>query len=58
MALCKRRVLYSSAAGVLSTNLLYLQEAFQAAWPALAQNAPAGEWEVKPPEVYMFNATG
>ena len=34
------------------------QEAFQAAWPVLAQNAPASEWEVKPPEVYMFNAAG
>jgi heme-degrading monooxygenase HmoA len=32
------------------------QEAFEAVWPELAKNAPAGEWEVKRPDVYMFNS--
>ena len=34
------------------------QETFQAAWPVLVQEAPASEWEVKPPEVYMLNSAG
>jgi hypothetical protein len=34
------------------------QEAFETAWPILVQDAPASEWEVKPPEVYMLNSAG
>ena len=34
------------------------QEAFQASWPNLVKDAPASEWEVKPPEVYMLNSAG
>jgi heme-degrading monooxygenase HmoA len=34
------------------------QEAFQASWPVLVKEVPSGEWEVKPPEVYMLNSVG
>jgi heme-degrading monooxygenase HmoA len=34
------------------------QEAFQASWPVLVKEVPSGEWEVKPPEVYMLNSAG
>jgi hypothetical protein len=34
------------------------QEVFQAAWPVLVKEVPAGEWEAKPPEVFMFNSAG
>jgi heme-degrading monooxygenase HmoA len=32
------------------------QEAFEASWPALVKEAPSGDWEVKPPEVYRLNS--
>jgi hypothetical protein len=34
------------------------QAAWKAAWPVLVQEAPSGEWEVKPPEVYLRNSAG
>jgi quinol monooxygenase YgiN len=34
------------------------QEAFQASWPALVQDAPSDEWEVKPREVHLLNSVG
>jgi len=34
------------------------EDAWKAAWPVLVQEAPSGEWEVKPPEVYMRNSAG
>lgn len=32
------------------------QEAWQAAWPGVVKHAPAGDWEIRPAEVHMFNA--
>jgi heme-degrading monooxygenase HmoA len=32
------------------------QDAWKAAWPVLVQEVPSGEWEVKPPEVYMLHS--
>ena len=34
------------------------EDAWKAAWPVLVQEAPSGEWEVKPPEVYLRNSAG
>lgn len=34
------------------------QEVFQASWPALVKEAPSGEGEVRPPDVYMLNSAG
>jgi len=32
------------------------QEAWKAAWPVLVKEVPSGEWEVKPPEVFLLNS--
>lgn len=32
------------------------REAFQAVWPTVAKEAPSNEWEVKLPDVYMFDS--
>ena len=32
------------------------EDAWKAAWPMLVQEAPEGEGEVKPPEVFMFHS--
>jgi heme-degrading monooxygenase HmoA len=32
------------------------EDAWKAAWPLLAQEAPEGEGEVKPPEVFLFHS--
>ena len=34
------------------------EAAWKAAWPVLVKGVPAGEWEFKPPEVYMLNSAG
>jgi hypothetical protein len=34
------------------------EDAWKAAWPVLVKEVPSGEWEVKPPEVYMRNSAG
>jgi quinol monooxygenase YgiN len=39
---------------LLALALWESQEAFQAAWPALAQHAPSDEWETKPREVHTL----
>jgi hypothetical protein len=32
------------------------QQAFEAAWPVLAKDAPSEQWEVKPREIHMLNS--
>lgn len=34
------------------------EDAFQAAWPSLAKDAPPEEWEIKPREVHMLHSAG
>jgi heme-degrading monooxygenase HmoA len=32
------------------------QEAWKRAWPVLVKEVPSGEWEVKPPEVFLLHS--